>query len=211
MTRSKQRSGFGSIWNAIRYTLYLPIYDLVAAPFAPMRKHSINQLNWNGNEHVLILGAGSGLDFRHLPKVKHVDAIDIAPGMLLLMQLRSRNKPEVHPQLMNGQSLMFENETFDVVILHLILAVIPNPVLALQEAERVTKLGGKILVMDKFASSEKSTVLRKLINIPASILATSITRDVNTIVSQTSLEVKQKKPAALSGLFQYVVLQKPMA
>jgi ubiquinone/menaquinone biosynthesis C-methylase UbiE len=208
MNRSKQRSGFGSIWNAIRYTLYLPIYDLVAAPFAPLRKHSINQFNWTGNERVLISGAGSGLDFRHLPKVKHVDAIDIAPGMLLLMQLRSKNRLEIHPQLMNGHELTFDDNCFDVVILHLILAVIPDPVKALQEVERVVKPGGTILVMDKFIANGKPTVLRRLINIPANLLATSITRNIEELVSQTNFTIVQKRPAAFNGLFQFVVLKK---
>ena len=199
----------GSVWNAIRYSIYLPIYDLVAAPFAPLRQQSISHYAWTGDEHVLIAGAGSGLDFKHLPVVTRIDAIDIAPGMLLLMKLRAKNKPDIFPQLMDGQQLAFDDDTFDVVVLHLILAVIPNPVKALCEAERVLKPDGTILVMDKFiATGAQPSFMRKLINIPAVLLATSITRSIEDLVNQTHLNITLKKPAALNGLFQFVVLEK---
>jgi phosphatidylethanolamine/phosphatidyl-N-methylethanolamine N-methyltransferase len=40
---------------------------------------------------------------------------------------------------MDGQDLIFEDKTFDYVILHLILAVIPDPEKCLLEVERVLK------------------------------------------------------------------------
>jgi len=145
----------------------------------------------------------------HTTTVTRADAIDIAPGMLFLMKLRASNRPHIFPQLMDGQQLTFANNSFDVVILHLILAVIPNPVKALQEAERVVKPGGTVLVMDKFiAAGTQPSLLRKLVNIPANLLATSITRNIEELVAQTSLTIMQKKPAALNGLFQFVVLEK---
>lgn len=199
----------GSWWNGFRYTLYIPVYDVVASVFGKHRAASVRQYSWTGKEHVLLVGAGSGLDFKFLPQVKRVDAVDIAPGMLALMKLRAKNKPNIYPALMNGHNLRFKENTFDVVILHLILAVIPNPVRALREAERVLKPGGTVLVFDKFKpGNQKSSALRLLINLPAVLLATSVNRSIEPMAEQTELLTVSNKPAAFGGLFRYVVLRK---
>jgi ubiquinone/menaquinone biosynthesis C-methylase UbiE len=199
----------GSWWNGLRYTLYIPVYDAVASVFTKHRKVSIAQYHWKGNERVLIVGAGSGLDFKHLPTVNHVDAVDISPGMLALMKLRATNKPYIHPRLMDGHQLDFEDARYDVVILHLILAVIPNPVRALKEAERVLKPGGTILVFDKFKpSGKKTSLIRFLINIPSIILATSVNRALEPLVASTKLKLVSSTPAAFGGLFRYALIEK---
>ena len=49
--------------------------------------------------------------------------------------------------LVQGDSmrLPFKNESFDHVVLHLILAIVPDSVLCLRETARVLKRGGTIL------------------------------------------------------------------
>lgn len=46
--------------------------------------------------------------------------------------------------------LQFADTCLDLVVLHLIVAVVACPSLALNEAQRVTRSGGHILVLDKF-------------------------------------------------------------
>ncbi|MEZ4981223.1 MAG: methyltransferase domain-containing protein [Saprospiraceae bacterium] len=106
--------------------------------------------------------------------------------------------------------LEFPDDHFDAVILHLILAVIPDPVKCLKEAERVLKPGGKIAVFDKFVpEGEKSGLLREFLNFFLKILATSVNRDINEIVKHTNLQKEKDRPAAWSGLFRLILLKKP--
>jgi ubiquinone/menaquinone biosynthesis C-methylase UbiE len=200
-----------NIWNKIRWTIYLPIYDWIAGIFAPWRKQSIDQLNLKPHDKLLISGAGSGLDLPFLKEIKSITAIDITPAMLYLLRKKSKKLGlNVDAKAMDAMKLEFPDDHFDVVILHLILAVIPDPVKCLKEAERVLKPGGKIAVFDKFIpEGKKSGFVREILNFFLKILATSVNRDINKIVSQTGLYKEKDRPVAWYGLFRIILLKNP--
>ena len=78
---------------------------------------------------------------------------------------------------MDGQALELPDASFDAVALHLILAVIPDPVRCLAEAARVLRPGGRLAVFDKFVGDDATPSLpRRLLNLPARWLATDLNR-----------------------------------
>lgn len=77
-------------WNQVRYTAYAPFYDLFVRPFHAARRRAITQLHLQGNERILIVGAGTGLDLHFLPRSVQVTAIDITPTMLRRADERGR-------------------------------------------------------------------------------------------------------------------------
>ncbi|MEJ8757172.1 methyltransferase domain-containing protein [Pontibacter sp. H259] len=199
-------------WNRLRYTLYLPIYDLIADRiFRKYRKRSVELLNAKPDDAILILGAGTGLDLPYLQGYTNLIAIDITPGMITKLQERARKFGiTVDAHVMNGQQLAFADNTFDAVILHLILAVIPNPIACIKEVERVLKPGGTVMVFDKFLpDGQQPSILRRVINQIASTLFSDINRSIGAIVSNTSLSIELNEPAALNGTFRLVRLRKP--
>lgn len=177
-------------WNKIRYTIYQPVYDLAGNIFKLYRKSSIEKLNLNPDDKILILGAGTGLDLEFLQKQKQIDAIDITESMLdKLVRKADKLDMDVEVKVMDGQNLEYENNTFDVVILHLIVAVIPDPVKCMKEVERVLKPGGKFTIMDKFITSgTKPSLARKLLDPITNFLFSSINRDIDVILSHTNLK-----------------------
>lgn len=200
-------------WNRLRYTLYLPVYDLIADRiFRKHRQRSIELLQAKSTDALLILGAGTGLDLPYLPGYTSLTAIDITPGMIAKLQERAKQLDiPVQAQVMNGQQLDFADNSFDAVILHLILAVIPDPVACIREVERVLKPGGTAIVFDKFLpDGQRPSVLRRLFNTVASTLFSDINRSIGAIVRHTSLEVELNEPAALGGTFRIVRLRKPL-
>jgi len=95
---------------------------------------------------------------------------------------------KVKTTLMDGSTLEFDDETFDVVILHLIVAVIPDPVACLLETERVLTPSGRFTIMDKFVTpGSKTPFFRNLINPLTNALATSVNRDVDQLLETTDL------------------------
>jgi ubiquinone/menaquinone biosynthesis C-methylase UbiE len=197
-------------WNKIRYTLYTPGYDLLGRIFASSRKKSISQLNISPNDKILLVGAGTGLDLEFLPKNCEITATDITPAMIRKIVKRNRALDlNLNAVVMDGQALSFPSNTFDGVILHLILAVIPDPLRCLQEAERVLKPGGKIVVFDKFVpANQKVSLLRRLFNPFTNLMFSDITRYFEPLVEQTSLKIESDVPADFGGKFRIGLLIK---
>lgn len=196
--------------NKIRYTIYTPIYDLLTRSLEQSRKLSIESLDIQQGAHVLIVGAGTGLDFNYLSNKLHITATDLTASMVKKTKKRCKNThPKANVFVMDGHHLTFKNEQFDVVILHLILAVIPDPYKAIQEAERVLKPNGKIAVFDKFiGTQQKITYKRKILNQLTKFLFSDINRNLEEIVTKTSLEITSNVAANFNGIFRRAILKK---
>lgn len=136
-----------NVWQRFRYTIWAPFYDRVTR-FHAERRRSIELLELRPGERVLIIGCGTGADIPFLPQDVHVLAGDLTPAMLRQAQAHAR--PGVEFRVLDGLALDLPDGSFDAVILHMVLEVIPDPVRCLQEAARVLRPGGRIAVFDKF-------------------------------------------------------------
>lgn len=194
-------------WNKIRYTLYTPIYDSIAGIFKASRKKSIDALNIKVGDKILIVGAGTGLDLEFLPKGCEIIATDLTPSMV--NKIENRKMKNVEAMVMDGHQLEFSNESFDKIILHLILAVIPDPKACIRECERVLKQNGEIAVFDKFVSAHQQvSIVRKAFNIISNFLFSDITRKIEEIISDTRIEIIQNEAANFNGNFRIIKLKK---
>lgn len=197
-------------WNKIRYTLYSPVYDKVGRLFSRSRQLSISQLEIKGNEKVLLIGCGTGLDLEFLPANCIITATDITPVMVERTKKRNQKlNLNMEAMVMDGQKLSFTDQSFDKIILHLILAVIPDPVACIREAERLLKPGGQIAIFDKFLPKGHTiTWKRKIINPVAIFLFTYINRRIENIVSKTGLQIFSDMDADFGGIFRILLLKK---
>ncbi|MFC5271898.1 class I SAM-dependent methyltransferase [Adhaeribacter terreus] len=198
-------------WNRMRYTLYTPIYDLLVGKiFTASRRKSVELLNIQPDEKVLLVGAGTGLDFQFLPKNAQIWAGDITPSMVTKMEYRAKAlKLNAMLNVMDGQNLQFPDATFDKVILHLIVAVIPDPVKCLQETERVLKPGGEAVIFDKFRPKDQQlSKFRAFFNKFTSSLFSDITRVIENLLARTSLVIQQDIPANFNGNFRIIKVRK---
>ncbi|MBI1307458.1 MAG: methyltransferase domain-containing protein [Bacteroidetes bacterium] len=197
-------------WNRFRYTVYIPIYDVLAYVFKNTRKAAAGSLHIKAGEKVLILGSGTGLDLPNMPDDCEITAIDLTPAMVATTKRRNRRlKKNLSAFVMDGQNLTFPDNTFDKVIIHLVLAVIPDPYACLKEAERVAKPGAVISVFDKLLPKGKRvTWIRKILNYPSDFFFSDINRDIYEIASHTNLKIVQDIPENFWGLFRRVLLEK---
>ena len=199
-------------WNRVRYTLLAPLYDRVAG-FRPQRRRSIELLAPRPGERILVDGCGTGADLAFLPPDVRVVATDLTPAMVERTRRRAQALGrEVDARVMDAQALQFPDASFDAVVLHLILAVVPDPVAAVREAARVLKPGGRAVVFDKWVADAKEPSLgRRAANLVASVVATEITRKLGPLVDAAGLRVQHREPAGTGGFFSIALLRKPPA
>ncbi|HET7464630.1 MAG TPA: methyltransferase domain-containing protein [Longimicrobium sp.] len=197
-------------WNRVRYTLLAPAYDRVAG-FGAERRRSIELLAPRAGERVLVDGCGTGLDLAYLPADAGVTATDLTPAMVERTRRRAAllGRP-VDARVMDAQALEFADATFDAVVLHLILAVVPDPDAAIREAERVLKPGGRAVVFDKWvAEGRRPSLLRRIGNVFASAAATDITRRLGDVLAGTGFVIEHREAAGPGGFFSIALLRKP--
>jgi len=197
-----------NLWNRIRYSGLAPIYDLIARPTQRMRRRSLALLDLQPGERVLIAGAGTGLDLDGITPGPILTAIDLTPAMLEKLRRRAgRLGLAVDARVMDGHALEFADGSFDAVILHFIVAVIPDPVLCLNEAARVLRRGGRAVILDKFAPDQGPLPLRlRLLNPIASFFATNVNRRLGPLLAGSGLRVVHREAAAGRGFFQIALV-----
>lgn len=203
----------GSQPNRFKYTLWSPVYDRFARVFDRMRRRSLEVASVQPGERVLLLGAGTGLDLEYLPREARITAIDITPAMIERLKHRARELGmDVDVRVMDGQALAFPDASFDTVVLHLIVAVIPYPVRCLREVERVLRPGGRAVVLDKFVPDDREPTLgQRLLNPVMRFFGTEITRKLGVLMSETGLRMVHEEPLAMNGFYKVAVLCKPDA
>lgn len=195
------------------YTLLAPVYDyIVSGPIDEYRQKSIARISDTRNKKILINGIGSGLDIPFLPEDANYIGTDITAAMLALAQKRIENtdkKLSISLKLADSQALPFEDNHFDHIIMHLILAVVPKPELALQEACRVLKPGGRIYIFDKFIRSGQWAPTRRFINLFLQHIATRTDVIFEKVLSSCpQLNVLHDEPALAKGWFRLIELEK---
>jgi phosphatidylethanolamine/phosphatidyl-N-methylethanolamine N-methyltransferase len=201
------------MWNRLRYTAWAPAYDAIAraAGFDTARRLSIDRLRLASGDRVLIVGAGTGLDLDFLPSNVDVTAIDVTPAMLKHLERRAASSGRsVIVRTMDARQLAFPDSSFDAVVMHLILAVMPEPERGVREAVRVLKRGGRIAVFDKFlGDEERPSLRRRLLNTIAKPLFSDLNRRLGPLIAGTTLVIEHDEPVAFGGTYRVVTLENP--
>ncbi|MCL7941869.1 class I SAM-dependent methyltransferase [Halomonas sp. ATCH28] len=191
-------------WNRIRYGLYAPVYDLVAdRAFRGPRRMALGQVTWQPGMRVLLVGAGTGLDLPWLPRDIELHATDLSRSMVKRLRQRADALGrDVQAEVMDAERLAYPDDHFDVVVMHLILAVMPAPARGLAEARRVLKADGQLCVMDKFQADERPAGLaRRSLNALTSAIATDITRQARPLLEAADFVIEQDTPVMMGSLF----------
>lgn len=131
------------------------VLDLATRPFWPQRKEVIAGCRGR----VLEVGIGTGANLPHYgPDVTEVVGIEPDAAMLDRARQASRKLPLSFPLTLavgDAQALDFPDESFDTVLMCLVLCTIPDPLRALREARRVLKPGGQLLFLEHVRSPDQ--------------------------------------------------------
>jgi phosphatidylethanolamine/phosphatidyl-N-methylethanolamine N-methyltransferase len=192
------------------YTLLAPVYDaIVSTATAPRRRDSLANLPLVEHDRVLLAGVGTGLDFPYLPSKAEYYAMDLTSAMLVRARQRKNDSSQIFLHRANVMQMPYSDASFDSVVLHLILAVVPEPIRVLQEASRTLKPGGRILILDKFLREGQRAPGRRLLNMLIRHIATRTDVVFEEVLANVpSLRVLSDEPCLAGGWFRRIQLQK---
>ena len=122
-------------------------WDWTVSGFRPGRVRSIELMDIQATDRVLLVGEGSGLDLEYLPdhmNKAHLRAFDFSDQMVTSCRQKAAvlNIPEENIFQGDAQHMALDDRSFDKIFFPLSLGSIPDPAQALREAERVLAPGG---------------------------------------------------------------------
>ena len=191
------------------YTLIAPFYDFVIKGASHRaRERSVARLADLPAGEVLLAGVGTGLDLPLLPARHRYTGVDLTRAMLDRALARRHGVDFVAVQG-DAQRLPFAASRFDAVVLHLILAVVPEPRHCLAESARVLKPGGELMVFDKFLRAGQPARVRRALNVVSRRVASRLDVVFEEVVGRVpDLSVIRDEPAMGGGWFRLIVLRK---
>jgi phosphatidylethanolamine/phosphatidyl-N-methylethanolamine N-methyltransferase len=201
-----------NVHNRDIYRLYAPVYDLAMRPlFTAARQRAAALLDLQANERVLLPGIGTGLDLAVLPPRAQVFGGDLSPAML--RQARAAEYGQgVMFEVMDATALAFADGVFDAVLLSLILTVVPDGRAAAQEAWRVLRPGGRMVILDKFLpEGQVLTPLRRNLGAVIAWLGTDPNRRLSDLLPlAVAARVELDEPSLLGGQYRIIRIRKPL-
>ncbi len=198
-----------------RYDLWASMYDWVEWPAERVLFRKWREQLWASVEgpEVLELGVGTGKNIPYYPDTVHVTAVDLAPKMIERARHRARQYPEASVTLreMDAQALDIPEARFDEVVATMVFCSVPDPVLGLREALRVTRPGGRLRLLEHMRAS--SPVLARLMDgLDAPVHwagGMHIARETVENVRRAGWAIEEVVPLSPADIFRLIVARKP--
>lgn len=153
---------------------------------------------------VLEIGFGSGLNIRWYPReVSSVTAIEPSDvGWEISARRRARTSLPIERAGLDGQRLDLPDDSHDSALVTFSLCSIPDPLLALQEARRVVRDGGRLHALEHGLAPEESVRRwqRRLEPVQRAVAGgCHLTRDIPALVTAAGWRVEEREQAYLPG------------
>jgi ubiquinone/menaquinone biosynthesis C-methylase UbiE len=195
-----------------RYQRIAPFYDLMEIlperHFSPWRERLWSMVE---GPRVLEVGVGTGKNMEHYPSGMDITAIDLTPAMVERSKVNAEKRGlDLGLHLMDAQSLAFEDESFDTVLATCVFCSVPDPLLGLSEVLRVTRQGGKILLMEHVRSEKRlvGTLMDILNPVVLQVMGPNINRRTVENVRKAGLEIEKVEDIGMADIFKLIVARR---
>jgi ubiquinone/menaquinone biosynthesis C-methylase UbiE len=195
-----------------RYQRIAPLYNIMEK--LPERHYGPwKERLWSMVEgpRVLEVGVGTGKNMEHYPPGMEITAIDLTPGMLeRAHQYAQKRNQVVELHLMDVQNLAFPTALFDTVVATCVFCSVPDPLLGLREALRVTKPGGRVLLLEH-VRSEKPLLgaLMDLLNpLVLEMMGPNINRRTVENVRNSGLRIERIENIGMGDIFKLIIARR---
>lgn len=133
-----------------------PFYDLISVLVEKFQYQRWRMRLWQRvvGFRVLEIGIGTGKNLPYYLATSEITAIDLSEKMISQAKqaMQRIGTGPIELLKMDAQLLNFPDDYFDNVVATFVYCSVPNPILGLQEALRVTKPGGRLLLIEHMLS-----------------------------------------------------------
>ena len=139
------------------YATFAKFYDAIYLWLFALPHRRIAAAASAGGPKILEIGAGTGLVLRYYKRDREVIAADLSVAMLRKAQEKIGRLGLSHVSgivAMDACNLGFPDTAFDVVSIPFMITLVPDPEKALDEAFRVLKPGGLIVIISRFGAED---------------------------------------------------------
>ena len=138
------------------YARWAPVYDRVfGAALDGGRRAAVATINALPAGRVLECGVGTGLSLASYRRDHRITGIDLSPDMLDVARRRVREGGLDHVEALeeaDAGDLVFETGRFDASVAMFVMTVVPDPKAVMAELIRVTRPGGRVVIVSHFAA-----------------------------------------------------------
>jgi phosphatidylethanolamine/phosphatidyl-N-methylethanolamine N-methyltransferase len=197
------------------YSEFSHLYDKIfERVFFPRILRVIDSLRIPKGARVLELGVGTGLSLSAYPPHAEVVGIDLARDMLERAADKTREHGWTHIALrhMDALDLKFPDDSFDFVMAFHVVSVVPDAARLMEEARRVCRSGGRIVIINHFRSPR--WWLRALVDLVDPVtrkLGWRTTLGLDELLRGVAVAVEQKYKTNPRSLFTVLVARNEKA
>ena len=152
LRRTPRKLDHASVLSA--YARWAPFYDWVfMMPLFWGQRAAARHVNALEGR-VLEAGIGTGMSLPLYADHLSITGIDLSQEMLAKARKKAADRSNIEDLLlMDASALSFPDNHFDVTVAAYVITVVPDPAKVIREFERVTKPGGRVILVNHFATS----------------------------------------------------------
>jgi phosphatidylethanolamine/phosphatidyl-N-methylethanolamine N-methyltransferase len=192
------------------YDFHSLFYDVTFGRLVRRRiARAISHMNIGPEAQVLDLGIGTGASLDFYPRHARIVGIDLSGGMLRECRKKLQQRRLAPTQLLqaNALELPFRDDAFDHVFISHVISVVSDPYRLITEAQRVSKPGTRIVIVNHFQSTNRLiAMVEKFLSPLCTKLGWRSDLPLQDLIRRTGVEVDYRFKLESIDLWETVVI-----